>query len=104
MALGVALFLSNIVVVSCAMAYALCNECPDHMPTICMDSCATTDVAITDKTGDVKSNVHRPAALSYTVLPPIPSIKPRQSPVAYHGYDHSSSSPPLYVQFCVFLK
>jgi hypothetical protein len=103
LALAVALFLSNIALVSCAMAYALCNECPDHVPALCVDSCATTDIAIADKTGDLKSDVHRPVAHAYAVSPLDSVCMPGQPSVAQRGYDQSYSPPPLHVQFCVFL-
>jgi hypothetical protein len=103
MALIVALFISNVVVVSCAMAYALCSDCPEHVSAPCVDPCAVTDVAIKAKTGDTKLDVHRPPVHSYTVLPVEPLSKPGIITVVRHAREHHHHSPPLRLQFCVFL-
>lgn len=102
--LVVALFVSNIAIASCAMAYALCNECPEHVPAHCADPCATTDVAVNDKSSDAKSDVQRPVAHRYTILPSNAGLIAGATPVAQHDRDLSYSSPPLHLQYCVFLK
>jgi hypothetical protein len=101
---AIALLISNVAVISCAMAYALCAECPEHEPVVCIDACETTDVAIADKTSDVKYDVHRSAAFLDTgfsrqlVANPDTDVAIKR----YRGCD--GSSPPLHLQFCVFLK
>jgi hypothetical protein len=103
MTLIVALFISNVVVVSCAMAYELCNVCPEHMSAPCVDPCAATDIAIQEKTGDAKSDIHRPPGHSHTVLPLAPVSKPGVAIIARHAREHDNPAPPLRLQFCVFL-
>jgi hypothetical protein len=102
--LAIALLISNIAALSCAMAYAICADCPEHPPTLCSDPCAISDVTINDKTGDIKSDVHRPVAHTAAVLPRNTVLNPKHSPVIGHDRDHGYPAPPRHLQFCVFLK
>jgi hypothetical protein len=102
--LAVALLISNIAALSCAMAYALCADCPEHPPTLCSDPCATSDVTINDKTDDIKSDVHRPVAHPVAVSSRDTVLRPKHSPVIERDHKYGYPTPPLHLQFCVFLK
>ena len=101
---AVALLISNIAALSCAMAYALCVECPDHVPTLCAEPCATTDNLINDTAIDHKADSYRPVSDPYTLLPADLALEPARSSVGDKPDTCIYSSPPLYLQFCVFLK
>jgi len=101
---AVALLISNIAALSCAMAYALCVECPDHVPTVCVDSCTTTDNLINDTAIDQKADSYRPVSDPYTLLPADLALASTRLPVSDKPDTCNYSSPPLYLQFCVFLK
>jgi hypothetical protein len=102
--LAVALLISNIAAASCAMAYALCTECPEHVPALCESPCLTTDITVIDKTVDTKSDAHRPVAFTHAVLPLDPVDRTAQAAVVDNKHLCNFSSPPLHLQFCVFLK
>jgi hypothetical protein len=101
---AIALLLSNVAVFSCAMAYAICAECPEHEPALCADPCAPNTVAIADGTSDAKSDLHRPLSFVYTGPSRQQVAKPTSLPVLERNRGCGYSSPPLNLQFCVFLK
>lgn len=102
--LAMALLVSNIATMSCAMAYTLCGDCPEHEPVLCVDSCATADAAISDQSSDTKSNTFRPVSISTSVSPVDALFEPGQFPVVDKHTPDPQASPPLHLQFCVFLK
>ena len=104
--LVVALLISNIAMLSCAMAYAMCAEadCADHVPALCTDPCATTDVTLNDATGDATSDMYRPVTHAYASQPVDPTLRPEHAPVVGLDSTRHIPTPPLHLQCCVFLK
>jgi hypothetical protein len=101
---AVALLISNIAALSCAMAYAMCAECPDNVPALCADPCATTNNLISDTAIDHKAESNRPFSDPHTLLPADLALEPAHPSVGDKPDTCNYSSPPLYLQFCVFLK
>ena len=100
----VALLISNIAMLSCAMAYAMCAECPEHAPALCTDSCATADTSINDTSIDKKTDTYRPFSDPYTLLTVDLAFMREHLPPGDQPGICNYSSPPLHLQFCVFLK
>jgi hypothetical protein len=101
---AVALLISNIAALSCAMAYALCVECPDQAPTPCVESCATTDNLMNNTAIHQKAHSYRPVSDPYALLPADVALEPARPSVGEKPDTCNYSSPPLYLQFCVFLQ
>jgi len=74
--LAIALLISNIAAMSCAMAYSLCADCPEHEPVLCVDTCVTAEEAISDPAPDIKSDTFRPVAISKSVSSVDPAFSP----------------------------
>ncbi len=102
--LAIALLVSNIATMSCAMAFALCGDCPEHEPVLCVDSCATADAAISDQSSDSKATTYRPFALSTGVLVACSELNRDFSPVTYRQSPDPQTSAPLHRHLCILLK
>ena len=100
----VVLLISNIVTMSCAMAYALCDDCPDHEPVLCVDSCGTAAAAISVETPDSNANTFRPIAITNHAVPGDSTEFLNPLSVVDAPSPDPHTSPPLYLQLCVFLK
>jgi hypothetical protein len=99
----VALLISNVLAVSCAIALALCSDCPVETPAHCVEMC---EVEATVSTEDLskKTTDHRPpVAYSEEIFP---NRSSRSSECIFGPtFDLSSThSPPLNVLYCVYLK
>lgn len=106
--LALALLISNVAALSCAMAYALCVEaqtdCPQHSPVKCEEPCVRSNSQIAETSSDVSSGTFRP-----TLYLPAPAVADREwnSVVGHIAEDELSCdlpSLPLRLRFCVFLN
>jgi len=102
--LAIALLVSNIATMSCAMAYSFCDDCPEPEPVLCIDSSATAKVAISDQSADTKSADFRPVLIANNVSTIDAKLTSGQFPVVDSQPPDPRASPPLHLQFCVFLK
>jgi len=102
--LAIALLISNIAAMSCAMAYSLCVDCPEHEPVLCVDTCATAEEAINDPAPDSKSDTFRPLAILKIESSIDPAFNPGRISVVDRQPPDPHTSPPLHLQLCVFLK
>ncbi len=102
--LALALLVSNIATMSCAMAYSLCGDCPEHEPVLCVDSCATAETAINDQSSDIKADSFRPVLLAVNVLPVGTQFDAPHFQVINPVPPDPHTSPPLHLQLCIFLK
>lgn len=102
--LAIALLLSNIAGLSCAMAYAMCSDCPEYPPTICIDTCGTVQSVISDKAPDGSSGSRPPVVSRDMPLTTEPAFVAVTGTVRASNSLLHAPSPPLHVRFCVFLK
>jgi len=102
--LAMVLLVSNIATMSCAMAYSLCSDCPEHAPVLCIDACATAETAISDQSTDTRSDTFRPVLISNNASPFDGHFVPGRFPVVDSQPPDPHTSPPLHLQLCVFLK
>ena len=102
--LALALLVSNIATMSCAMAWSLCGDCQEQEPVLCIDSYATAEIAISDQSTDTKSATFRPILIANNVSTIDPNFAPGQFPIIDNQPPDPHSSPPLHLQLCVFLK
>jgi hypothetical protein len=102
--LAVALLVSNIAAMSCAMAYSLCDDCPEHTPVLCVDSCATGEAVISDQSLDTESDHFRPVSISDHASPADADYSADQFLLVENRSPDPQSSPPLHLLLCVFLK
>jgi hypothetical protein len=102
----VALLLSNIAASVCAMAYALCIDCPEQQPVACAhaDTCTTAEVINGKPSTEVLDTTYRPIVY---VSPPITSeLKVGLATVGVAATDVTDLPPvlPLNLLLCVFLN
>jgi hypothetical protein len=102
--LAIALLLSNIVGLSCAMAYAMCSDCLERPPIICIDTCGAVKSVISDKAPDGSSGSRPPVVFRDMLLTPEPAFVAVTGTVRASNSLLHAPSPPLHVRFCVFLK
>jgi len=102
--LAIALLVSNIAAMSCAMAYSLCDDCPEHTPVLCTDSCATTEAVISDQSLDTESDHFRPVLISSTASSIDAIYAADRFSLADNRPPDPQSSPPLHLQLCIFLQ
>ncbi len=102
--LAMALLLSNIAMLSCAMAYAVCADCPAHPPALCLDSCGVVQAVTGDKAPDGTSGTRPPAAFSVTRVTTEPAFAAVTGNAGARNAIFHAPSPPLHLRFCVFLK
>jgi hypothetical protein len=104
--LALALLISNIAALSCAMAYALCidTDCPKHPPVICEEPCVQSDALIADTAPEGSTEAFRPIVF----LPALADVDTGRTYAAtlIAKDDPSCEVPavPLRLRFCVFLK
>jgi hypothetical protein len=102
--LAIALLISNVAAMSCAMAVALCTDCPEHPPVVCVEPCIESSAAIADTSPDESSNTFRPIVF----LPVLATIDAASTsanrPVARHDPFREVPVLPLRLRFCVYLK
>ncbi|MAF83667.1 MAG: hypothetical protein CL797_06140 [Chromatiales bacterium] len=98
------MLISNIVTMSCAVAYTLCDDCPKHEPVLCLDSCPTAEAAISDSAPTIISETFRPALLANSPSSIDLEFKLDRLPLPDEQPPDPRTSPPLHLQFCVFLK
>jgi hypothetical protein len=100
----VALLISNVAALSCAMAFELCSDCPDHMQASCLESCSVAQAAINDSSPG--ANSYRTPSLTFPASLPEPVLGWGTS--ATDAIDCRVNvhdpSPPLNLLYCVFLK
>ena len=106
--LALALIISNVAALSCAMAYASCTDastdCPEHTPVLCEDPCVRSDTQIANTSVEGSTDAFHPVVF----LPALPvSITARTyatSIVAKHDPSCEVPALPLRLRFCVFLN
>lgn len=102
--MALALLLSNIVGLSCAMAHAVCADCPQHPPVICKQPCAAMFSVVGDKAPDGLAGFNPPAAYARVMNMMHPDAG---SVSAIDSAGHApidGQAPELNLRFCVFLK
>jgi hypothetical protein len=106
--LALALLISNVAALSCAMAYALCTDastdCPEHTPVLCEGPCARSDTQIANTSSEGSTDAFRPVIF----LPALPvSITAKTYATSLVAKDDPSCEVPalpLRLRFCVFLN
>lgn len=97
-----ALLISNVAALSCALAFSLCDDCPEPPPVHCVDLCEIADNTVGDSAPDGSVNP------GYSVLPQLPIshdyIAVTDDANKPHRYGLQHPSPPLNLLNCVFLK
>ena len=100
----VALLISNVAALSCAMAFELCSDCPDHMAASCLESCSVAQAAINDSSLDANS-YSKPTLIIPTSLPaPVLASRNSATDAIDCRVNIHDPSPPLNLLYCVFLK
>jgi len=102
--LVIALLISGILTVPCAEAYTLCDDCPEHEPVLCLDACLTAEATTIDSTPDIVSGTTHTTLLAYNQSSSNLEFKADQLPVLDKQPPDPRASPPLHLQFCIFLK
>jgi hypothetical protein len=101
---AVALLISNVAALSCAMAFALCSDCPDHMPASCLESCSVAQATINDSSPDANS-YSKPTLIIPASLPaPVLGSRTSATDATDCRVNVHDPSPPLNLLYCVFLK
>jgi hypothetical protein len=102
--LAIALLISNVAALSCAMAVALCTDCPEHPPIVCAEPCIESSALIADTSPDESSGTFRPIL----VLPVLTTIDEARtsanSLIARHDPFRDVPVLPLRLRYCVYLK
>ena len=103
-ALATALLISNVAMLSCAMAFDISSDCPEPPPTHCVDYCDIAEAIVTDKSPDGTSDPRPPIKIGHTLL--IATLYPASADINGAGCDADlhNPSPPLNLLHCVFLK
>jgi hypothetical protein len=100
----VALLISNVAALSCAMAFELCSDCPDHMAASCLESCSVAQAAINDSSPGANS-YRTPSLILPASLPaPVSSWRISGTDATDCRVNIHDPSPPLNLLYCVFLK
>jgi hypothetical protein len=102
--LVVALLLSNIATFTCAMASALCADCPEHSPAACTNPCATDLAVLSDTTPNTSPDSCHSSGADFLRPFSAVNINLAAGPFISGATDPGSSAPPLYLRNCVFLK
>lgn len=102
--LALALLISNVAALSCAMAYALCTDCPEHPPIVCVEPCVESNALIADRSPDGSTDAFRPLAFLPALAAVDPSNTGSTGPTATDDLSCEIPSRPLRLRFCVFLK
>ena len=98
----VALLISNVAAATCAVALAMCSDCPVEAATHCVEMCEVEAVAKLDAPSDKKPE--RPTSyVNYTSAPHVSAVLTSDIPSSFSKPRRSSSSPPLNVLYCVYL-
>jgi hypothetical protein len=98
----IALLISNVAMLSCAMAMALCTDCPEHAPILCAQPCAEVDATISDhEKSNTPTDRHTSCGSFLTVI-----VDADTKPGTIHTTHVAppGSAPPIHVRNCVFLK
>jgi hypothetical protein len=102
--LAIALLISNVVALSCAMAVALCTDCPEHPPAVCAEPCIESSALIADTSPDESSDTFRPTVF----LPVLTAIDAARTSannlVARHDPFRDVPVLPVRLRHCVYLK
>ena len=103
-AVATALLISNVAMLSCAIAFDISSDCPKPPPTHCVDSCDIADAIVTDKSPDGTSDPRPSIKIGHTLL--IANLYPASANFNGAGRDADlhNPSPPLNLLHCVFLK
>jgi hypothetical protein len=99
-----ALLISNVAALSCAMAFSLCADCPDHLPVSCMESCSAAQAAINDKSPDASAYSKPPLAFPASLPAPFLAQRAAAASTTTCRINVHDPSPPLNLLYCVFLK
>lgn len=101
--LFVAVLISNVAAATCAVALAMCNDCPVETATHCVEMCEVDSVVNLDSSSDKKSE--RPTSfVDHASVPRISAQLISDIPASFYRPRRSSDSPPLNVLYCVYLK
>lgn len=102
--LAAALLISNVAMLSCAMAFSMSSDCQDTPPAHCIASCDIAAAIVTDKSPDGTSDPRPSVITRHTLL--IANLYPASANLSNAGCDVDlhNPSPPLNLLHCVFLK
>jgi hypothetical protein len=105
--IAVALLISNVAALTCAMAAAICTtDCAEHdpAPTVCVESCAAEFAAANDKPTDNFSGFKPVGLTSYTLPTLATDDHYATAKMAINNSVAHDPPPPLNLLYCVFLK
>jgi len=102
--LTVALLISNVAALSCAVAMTLSSDCPDHTPVTCLESCSAAQATINDKNSGNNSYGKTTPVLPASLPAPELGQGFTTPPATNCRINVHDPSPPLNLLYCVFLK
>jgi hypothetical protein len=100
--LAMVLLLGNIASLSCAMASTLCSPCPDHAPVMCAEPCITAETAAIDTNTDASHSGRFISTVSFIVADQTAAVSLGEA--SLKSVLPHTSSPPINLRNCVFLK
>jgi hypothetical protein len=103
-AIAVALLISNVAALSCAMASALYSDCNEHAAAACFESCLSEPVAASDKSADNHATVKTPVPTGGILAVAEPDACAAAAKIALSNFVTHDPPPPLNLLHCVFLK
>jgi hypothetical protein len=103
-ALAIALLVSNIAALSCAMAYSIGSDCEEPPPAHCVEMCDVAEAVNSDKSPDGTSDPRPPVANFGALLTSGQNFASANGKNAACNINFQHPSPPLNLLYCVFLK
>jgi len=105
MVIAVALLISNVAALTCALAMEICSDCPEEPPAHCIEMFDdSTAVSVEKQTGETSATRLDNNPSYTTSLPSTPHKKAAATSVAIWPPNAVYSPPQINLLNCVFLK
>jgi hypothetical protein len=102
--LATALLISNVVAISCAVAFPINSECAQPPDSQCIEMCSAEEAVATDKFPDGTSDPRPPIMSGDALLPTNLNFASANINGTKCDVNLHNPSPPLNLLYCVFLK
>jgi hypothetical protein len=101
--LAMALLISNIAALSCALAFSICSECPAPERTHCVDMYDVADAVSADKGQEGTADPRTPVAGPIATPTKTSASLANHAGAGHRGGRYNFHSPPINLLNCVFL-